>query len=381
MDLRLTDVQRDARDRARRFATDHIAPLASEIDRNRLIPTILLDALRSGGWLGAALPEAWGGGGMDPLAYGLVTEEIGKVCSSVRSLMTAHNMAAQAVSRFGTAAQQERWLPDLCSGRKIIAFALTEPDVGSAANAIAAQAVEQAGSYRVSGTKVWITAGSIADVYLVFARRDDKPVSLLIERNAPGLLVEPMTEVMGVRGAMLARLTFDGVEVPTSQRIGAVGAGIAFVAASALDHGRFSVAWGATGVIQACLNACLSYAANRSQGGQVLADFQLIKRQLTNMLVAHTTARALCSRSAVLRMTGDSRAAMETTLAKYHAAEAAVRTATDAVRLHGANGYGVEYPVERYLRDATVLEIIEGTREIHQIGLASYALQWPHLDY
>ncbi|PNS08376.1 acyl-CoA dehydrogenase family protein [Solilutibacter silvestris] len=381
MDLRLTDAQQDAKERAKRFAAEHIVPVAGDIDRQRVMSAELLGTLRSNGWLSAALPAEWGAGNMDALAYGVVTEEIGKACSSVRSFMTAHNMAAHALVRFGTPEQKARWLPDICSGRKIIAFALTEEEVGSAGNSIATDAQDQRSHYRVNGTKVWITAGLVADLFLIFAQDGGRPIALVVERGHPGFTTEPMMEVLGVRGAMLARLCFEDVEIPMSQRIGPVGAGIAFVANAALDQGRFSIAWGAAGVVWACLDACLSYAVHRKQAGHSLAEFQLVRRQLTDMLLAHTTARALCCRSAFFRMEGDPRAVMETTLAKYHAAQAAVRVANDAVRLHGANGYSIGYSVERYLRDATVLEIIEGTREIHQVGLASYALQSPHVDF
>ncbi|RKP52452.1 acyl-CoA dehydrogenase family protein [Trinickia fusca] len=381
MDLCLTEAQHEARERARRFASDHIEPVAGDSDLRSHLPEGLVDAVCAAGWLGAALPATWGGAGMDPLAYGLVTEEIGKACSSVRSLMTAHNMAAHALVRFGTDEQKARWLPDICSGKKIVAFALTEPEAGSAGKSISTVAEDRGTHYHVTGTKVWITAGLIADLYLVFARDGDKPVALLVERDRADFTVEPMTDTLGVRAAELARLRFERTEVPVSHRIGAVGSGIAFVANAALDHGRFSIAWGAAGVIQACVDACLSYATKRKQAGQALTEFQLVRRQLTDMLLAHTTARALCCRSAFFRMKGDPRAVMETTLAKYHAAEAAVRVANDAVRLHGANGYSTAYPVERYLRDATVLEIIEGTREIHQVGLAAYALQRPYVEF
>lgn len=378
MDLRLSDAQVAAREQARRFATEYVAPFADQADRERSMPATLLESVRKGGWLGAALASRWGGSEMDPLAYGLTTEEIGKACSSVRSLLTVHNMASQALVRFGNSEQQAQWLPDLCSGRKLIAFALTEPDAGSSANDISTQARENASSFVVSGTKVWITFGLIADLYLVFARCGDRPVALVIERDREGVVVEPMPEVVGTKGSMLARVRFLDVEVPASHRIGPIGAGISFVANSALDHGRFSVAWGAVGIIRGCLDACLTYASGRHQGGHPIADHQLVRRELTNMLVAHTTAQSLCSRSAFFRQIGDPRAVMETTLAKYHAAQAAVRTATDAVRLHGANGTSRDYPVERYMRDAMILEIIEGTREVLQNSLASYALQWPH---
>ncbi|MEY2502862.1 MAG: hypothetical protein QOI07_3196 [Verrucomicrobiota bacterium] len=294
--------------------------------------------------------------------------------------MTVHNMSAQAIVKLGNADQQTRWLPSLCSGEKIIGFALTEPNAGSAAQTIQTVAVERANVYLLNGMKKWITYGLIADLFLVFAQCDQKPVALIVDRRSDGLTVEPIKDVFGTRGSMLAQVRFDEVAVPKSDQLGDMGMGLSFVANAALDHGRFSVAWGSTGIIQACLDACVSYANKRQQGEQKLRDYQLIRRQLTNMLVAHTTARALCYRSACLREQADPRSIMETSMAKYYASEAAIRVANDAVHMHGANGCSADYPVSRYLRDATVMGIIEGTHEIHQISLASYAFQRPYLD-
>lgn len=380
MDIRLTDRQLDWRDRARHFASEQIVPWADQIDQQQTTPDSVLTAMRMSGYLGAALPAQWGGGGIDPVSYGLITEEIGKSCSSIRSLMTVHNMSAQALTRFGSEDQRKRWLPDLCAGEKIIAFALSEPNVGSAAQAIETEAVEHDNAYRLNGTKKWITYGQIADLFLVFAQCDRKPVAFIVDRRSDGVSVEPVKDVFGTRGSMLAEVRLENVPVPKSHQLGSVGVGISFVAQTALDHGRFSVAWGSTGIIQACLTACLSYTQQRRQGEQKLSEFQLIRRQLTDMLVAHTAARALCYRSACLREQGDPRAVMETSLAKYYAADAAIRAATDAVHIHGANGCSSDYPVSRYLRDATVMGIIEGTHEIHQMTLANYAFQRPYLE-
>jgi alkylation response protein AidB-like acyl-CoA dehydrogenase len=380
MDIRLTDRQLDCRERARQFASKQIAPWADQIDQQQTTPDSVLAAIRMSGYLGAALSAQWGGGGIDPVSYGLVTEEIGKACSSVRSLMTVHNMSAQALAKLGSPDQHTRWLPDLCAGEKIIAFALSERNVGSAAHAIETEAVERDNAYLLNGTKKWITYGQIADVFLVFAHCDHKAIALVVDRSSDGLLVEPVKDVFGTRGSMLAKVHFDNVRVPKSQQLGPMGMGIRFVANTALDHGRFSVAWGSTGIIQACLDACISYTQQRWQGEQKLKDYQLIRRQLTNMLVAHTAARALCYRSACLREQGDPRAVMETSMAKYYASDAAIRVATDAVHMHGANGCTTDYPVSRYLRDATVMGIIEGTHEIHQVTLADYAFQRPYVD-
>jgi alkylation response protein AidB-like acyl-CoA dehydrogenase len=364
----------------RQFAAEHISPWAARIDEQQITPVCVLDAIKDSGYLGAALPVEWGGGGIDPVSYGLITEEIGKACSSIRSLMTVHNMSAQVIVKMGSRDQQTRWLPDLCAGDRIIAFALTEPKVGSAVQTIETAAVERGGAYLLNGTKKWITYGQIADLFLVFAQCDHKPTAFVVDRRSEGLSVRPITDIFGTRGSMLGELHFDNVTVPKSHQLGATGMGINFVANAALDHGRFSVAWGSTGIIQACLDACISYANVRAQGAQKLRDYQLIQRHLTNMLVAHTAARSLCYRSACLREQGDPRAVMETSMAKYFASDAAVRVANNAVHMHGANGCSSEYPVGRYLRDATVMGIIEGTHEIHQVCLAGYALQRPYLD-
>jgi glutaryl-CoA dehydrogenase (non-decarboxylating) len=379
MDIRLTERQRSCREAARRFAIE-LAPSAERIDREETTPTSVLAAIRESGYLGAALPTEWGGGGIDPVSYGLVTEEIGRVCSSVRSLLTVHNMSAQAIARFGTPEQKARWLPDICTGRRIIGFALSEPEVGSAAHTIQTQAVKISDAYLLNGTKKWVTYGLIADLFVVFAQLEGESVALVVDRESEGLEVEPLTGVFGTRGSMLAQLRFDDVRVCRDRQLGRTGMGIRFVANDALDHGRFSVAWGSTGIIQACLDACLAYAEQRRQGEGRLRDFQLIRRQLADMLVAHSASRALCYRSACLREQGDPRAPMETSLAKYHASSAAIRVATDAVHMHGANGCSADYPVSRYLRDATVMGIIEGTHEIHQLALANYAFQRPYLE-
>src|SRR6266536_6519443 len=162
----LTDRQLESRDRARQFASEQIAPWAEQIDQRQTTPDSVLTAMRTSGYLGAALPVQWGGGGMDPVSYGLMTEEIGKACSSVRSLMTVHNMSAQALVRLGSPDQQSRWLPELCTAERIIAFALTEPNVGSSADAIETEAVEHDHAYVLNGTKKWITYGQIADLFL-----------------------------------------------------------------------------------------------------------------------------------------------------------------------------------------------------------------------
>lgn len=360
------------------FVDTQVAPKAKEIDDTELTPPSLLASIALSGFLGAALPAEWGGGGLDPATYGLVTQDFGRACSSIRSLLTVHNMSSQAIVRFGTPEQQRRWLPELCSGRAIIAFALTEENAGSSAHAIRTSARDCGDEYEITGTKKWITYGQVADLFLVFAQCSGRPIALIVESSSPGIVTSPMRNVFGVRGSMLAQVEFRNVRLHKSNQLGALGAGVNFVANAALDHGRFSVAWGCVGIIQSCLDASLAYSEKREQGGIFLKDHQLIRRLLADMLVSYRAARQVCLYAARLRKDRDPRSPNETSLAKYLASTSAITVATDALHLHGANGCNADFPVGRLLRDASVMGIIEGTDEIHQIALAGYALQRPY---
>jgi glutaryl-CoA dehydrogenase (non-decarboxylating) len=380
MNSDLTESQLAVRSRIRDFAKTHIEPVANEIDTAQVTPAFVIMAMAENGWLGAALPTDWGGGGLDPLEYGLVTEEIGRVSSAVRSLMTVHNMSTQALLRFGSDEQRARWLPSLCKGQKTIAFALTEPDTRGAIGEINTVVEKDGDGYRLTGKKTWITYGQIADLFLVFAREGKMPVALLVERGSPGFTTEPIVDPLGTRGSMLAKIHFDRVRVEMSNRVGKVGAGLSFVASTALDHGRYSVAWGATGIARACLEASTQFATHCTQNTSALIAHQLVQRRLTNILMHETTARALCYRAAQFRCRQDARAAAETSLAKYHAADVAFDAATNAVAIHGGMGCSADLPIARYLRDATVLNIIEGTQEMLQTSLSSYAARKLHAE-
>jgi glutaryl-CoA dehydrogenase (non-decarboxylating) len=376
----LTESHLAVRAGIRAFVQSHLEPIADHIEATQDTPGSIIAAMAENGWLGAALPTEWGGMGLDPLAYGLVNEEVGRVSSAVRSLMTVHNMSAQALLRFGSEEQRARWLPSLCKGQKTIAFALTEPDSRGATGEIHSKVEPDGSGYRLTGRKTWTTYGQIADLFLVFAREDNQPVAFVVEREADGFTAEPIMDPLGTRGSMLANLHFDKVKVDRSNRIGAVGAGLSFVASTALDHGRYSVAWGATGIARGCLEASMRYATARNTNAGALIDHQLIQRRLTNILMHETSSRALCYRAAAFRHRRDARAAAETSLAKYHAAEAAVKAATNAVAIHGGNGCSADRPIARYLRDATVLNIIEGTQEMLQTALSSYISRKLHAE-
>lgn len=379
MKLELTPEQRGARAEVRAFVAAEIAPHADLWDREGAIPRSLVDKLWERSYLGSNVPERFGGVGREMITYGLMTEEIGRGCSSVRSLLTVHDMVAHGILRWGSPEQKERFLPRMARGEVLGALALSEPNAGSDAKAVETTAVVDSGSsggvWVLDGRKKWTTFGQIADLFLVFAQCEGKPTAFLMERDAPGLTVRPLRGITGTRASMLAELELQECRIPKENLVGRVGFGVSHVAAAALEQGRYSVAWGSVGIGQACVDACRRYAAERRQFGVPLADHQLIRALLTDMTVDVQAARLLCLRAGYLRGQGDPGAFAETMVAKYYAARVAVRAANDAVQIHGANGCSEDYPVGRYLRDAKVMEIIEGSTQIQQITIPLFELQ------
>jgi glutaryl-CoA dehydrogenase (non-decarboxylating) len=370
--VELSAAQRAARDRCREFVAAAVAPHAGGWDRAGRMPREVIDELRRHGYLGSHLAPRLGGGGLDPITYGLITEEIGRGCSSLRSLLTVHDMVSEAVRRWGSPYLKSEVLPRLARAELLAALALSEPNVGSDAAAVESVAERAGDGFVLSGRKKWITFGMLADLFLVFARCDGQVAAFAVPAGTAGLSRQPLGNVVGTRASHLAELTFDRCRVPADHLVGRVGFGFTHVASTALDHGRYSVAWGAVGIAQACLDACLAYTAQRQQFGKPLAGHQLVQQKLTRMIVEVRAARLLCCRAGHQRAVGAPDAATETLVAKYHASRAATSAANDAVQLHGANGLSEDYPVERYLRDARVTEIIEGSTQIQEVAIATY---------
>ncbi len=366
--------QRAARAAFAGFVDREIVPFAGEWDRASATPPEVVRRVAEQGYLGALIPREHGGAGMDHVTFGLLNEELGRGCSSIRSLLTVHSMCSYAVLRWGSRAQKERWLPSLAAGETIGAFALSEPNVGSDASAVETDAVADGNDYVLTGRKKWTTYGQVADLFLLFAKTEGKPIAFLVERATPGLEVRPLHGVTGTRASMLAEIVMDGARVPKASRVAGPGFGLS-VALSVLEVGRFSVASGSVGIARACLDASLAYASERTQFGVPIKDHQLVQQMLTNMATEWRAARLLCQRAAWLRDAGDPRATQETFVAKYFASLAATRAALDAVQIHGANGCTEGYPVERFLRDSRVMEIIEGSTQIQQVTIAAQELQ------
>ncbi|HYU35605.1 MAG TPA: acyl-CoA dehydrogenase family protein [Thermoanaerobaculia bacterium] len=375
MKLELTPEQRSARAEYRAFAQAEIAPFADRWDREEALPPEIIRKLAGRGWLGSIVPAEHGGPGLDMITYGLLTEEIGRACSSTRSLLTVHDMACQGILRWGSRAQCEHWLPKLVRGEVLGAFALSEPTAGSDAKGVQTSAEKDGDGWVVNGRKKWITFAQIADLFLVFLQCEGKPTAFLIERTTPGLRVEPIKGLLGTRASMLAEMFFDGCKVPAENMVGRPGFGVSHVVAAALEQGRYSVACGSVGIAQACLDACLAYSREREQFGKPIFDHQLVRAMLSDMIVQVRSARLMCLRAGYLRQMNDPGAFMETMAAKYLASTVAAKAATDAVQIHGANGCTDDFPVSRYFRDAKVMEIIEGSTQIQQMTIARFDFQ------
>jgi hypothetical protein len=365
--------QENARRQFAAWTDREVAPFAGEWDRAGATPRAVVERMAAEGFLGAVVPAEFGGTGWDAITFGLLNEELGRGCSSIRSLVTVHSMASHAIARWGSRAQKEAWLPAMARGERIGAFGLSEPEVGSDAGAIQTTAELDGDAYVLRGTKKWTTYGQIADLLLCFARADGKPLALLVDLHAPGVTVEPLT-VHGTRASMVAQITFDGVRVPKSERLAGPGFGLG-VALSVLELGRYSVACGCVGIIRACLDAAASYAATRVQGGSVIGEHQLVQAMLADMATDWRAARLLCLHAGWLRDQNDPDAGREVFHAKYFASTAATRAALAAVQVHGANGLTDDYPVERLLRDSRVMEIIEGSTQIQQVTIGRWEVE------
>jgi len=375
MDFELNESQRAARAQFREFVDEYVAPFAAEFDRDERIPRELIEKLGQCGYLGALAPVEYGGQGMDALTWGLLCEEFGRGSASLLSLLTVHSMVIQALIKWGDDEQHDSWLPRLATGEVIAAFGLSEPDVGSDAANCQTTARTDGESYVLNGEKRWISFGQVADVFLVFGNIDGHSAAFLVESNSAGFDREPISGMSGFRSAMLAMLHLNNCQIPSGNLVGRPGFGFSHVGGTALDHGRFCIAWGALGLMQGCIDASLDYTSNRQQFGALLKEHQIIKAMIADMYVQAKAARLMCTNAAHLKERGDPSLLMETSIAKYFSSQAAVKIALDAVQLHGANGCTEDFPVARYLRDAKIFEIIEGSNQIQQIIIARYGYQ------
>jgi alkylation response protein AidB-like acyl-CoA dehydrogenase len=370
MEIELTPQQVQEQALFRAFVSEEIAPYADQYDQAECMPNEVIKKLAEIGYLGAIVPKEQGGQGMDAITFGLLCEEVGRASASLLSLLTVHGMVCQAIMKWGSASQKTNWLPKLATGETIGAFGLTEPNVGSDAKSVETAAVLSNNSYMLNGQKKWISFGQVANLFLIFAQCDGKPTAFLVEREHTGFSTEPLKGLLGFRSAMIAKVFMNECRIPAENLVGRVGFGFSHVASTALDHGRYCVAWGCLGLGQACLDACLSYTSERKQFGSFLKGHQLIQQMIAEMITNLKAARLLCYHAGYLKDKGDPSLIMETSIAKYFASRMVNKIADDAVQIHGANGCSSDYPVQRYLRDAKIMEIIEGSTQMQQIIIA-----------
>jgi alkylation response protein AidB-like acyl-CoA dehydrogenase len=358
----------------RRLAADFVArevtPHAAAWDRSEEVDPAIVGKLGELGFLGLTIDEADGGSGGDHLSYCLVLEELGRGDSAVRGMVSVSlGLAAKSIAAYGTPQQRAEWLPRLCSGAALGCFALTEPGSGSDAAALTTRAVRDGGDWLLTGTKMFITNGTLAEVAVVLARSGGPGhrgiTAFLVPTDSPGLTRRTIHGKLGLRGQATAELVLDGVRVPDSARLGEEGGGFR-LALSTLAKGRMSVAAGCVGIAQGCLDAAVGYAGQRTQFGKPIAGHQLVQQLLAEIAVDTSAARLLVWQVADLIDRGEP-FATEASMAKLFASEAAVRAANNAVQVFGGYGYIDEFPVGKYLRDARVATLYEGTSQIQQL--------------
>ena len=371
IDFELTDEQRLIRETARNFADNEIVPRVRDNDRNEHFDTELIAKMAGMGFLGAIVPEEYGGRGVDYQTYGLIVEEIGRADSAMRTVVSVQtSLVCSSIARWGNEDQKQQWLPDLCSGDALGCFGLTEPGTGSDAANQQTRAKKTDTGWVISGAKQWISMGNYAKLALVFAQTDPEKqhrgiACFLVPTDTSGFSSQAIHGKLGLKGSDTAELFLDDVEVPDSTLMGEVGDGFK-IAMSALDSGRFSVASGCVGICQGCIDASVAYSKERKQFDRPIASFQLVQDMIATMVVKTDAARLLCWRAAWLKDTGQPNTT-ETSIAKLYATEAAVECANLGIQVHGGSGYVDDHPVERYLRDARVTTLYEGTSQIQKL--------------
>ena len=373
----LSEEQREVQRLARDFARAEIAPHSARWDRDAFFDTSLVGKLGELGFLGMLVPEAYDGLGVDTLTYLLALEEIAVVDASAAVLMSVHNsLPTQMILRWGSEAQKQRFLRPMARGEMLGAFALSEPDAGSDASALRAQATRDGDAWVLEGTKSWVTSGSVADVILVMARTDspqDRKGSrgigaFIITPDLPGFSVGKKEDKMGLRASPTVQLVFDGMRVPAENVLGDPSQGFVY-AMQSLDNGRLGISAQAVGIARGALEEAVRYAGERRQFGKAIREFEAIQFKLADMTTRISAARALLHMAASAKDRGETITHISA-MSKLFSSETAMYATTEAIQIFGGYGYIKEYPVERLFRDAKVTEIYEGTSEIQRIVIA-----------
>lgn len=379
MEFKLAEEHIMLQDMVRKFAAERIAPRAAEIDRDCKFPMETMKELAELGLMGVTTPEEYGGVGMDYLSYCIAIEEISRACASTGVIMAVQNsLVGYVLNNFTTEEQKKKYLPPIAKGEKIGAYALTEPNAGSDAAHIETLVRKEGDFYILDGVKTFITNSIAAEIFLVYATLNRELGAkgiccLLVEKDYPGFHIAKKEEMMGVRASGTCQLVFDGCKVPKENILGEEGKGFK-IAMSALDIGRLGIAAQALGIAQAALDASLRYSQERKQFGKPIFEFQMVQAMLVKMATEIEAARLMIYRTAWLKDTGQ-KFTKEASMAKLFASDVAVNAALNGMQIHGGYGYTKEYPLERYLRDAKVTQIYEGTSEVQRLVIARQLVQ------
>ncbi|MFQ3588495.1 MAG: acyl-CoA dehydrogenase family protein [Fimbriimonadaceae bacterium] len=380
MDFALTQEHELIREMAYKFGQNEVLPGLRERDREHRSDRTMLEKMAEAGILGLSIPAKYGGSDTDYISLGIACEELERADSSARVVMSVHcGLHSLTILQWGSEEQRRRWLPKLASGERIAGFGLTEPNAGSDAVNIKTRAVKDGDSYVLNGEKTWISLADYADQFLVVAVTDPESESkahgmsaFIVDRTTPGFHSRTLEGKLGVRAGNTGQIFFEDCRVPAENRLGDEGDGFR-IAMSALDHGRYTVAAGAVGIIQACLDACVKYANERKVGGEEIGRKQLIQQMIASMVQGREIGRLLYQKVGWMKNTGQ-RHTREVSLAKWTNCAAAFDAANKAIEIHGAYGYTDEFPVERYFRNSRGAVIYEGTHEIHTLMQAEYEL-------
>ena len=379
MDVDLTESQRAVKDLARSFAEDEMRPVVMQYDESQEFPFPIVARMSALGFMGITWPEALGGAGLTDLEAIVIIEELARVDPSVALTVASHNsLCTGHIMLFGNDEQKRRYVPDLASGRALGAWGLTEPGSGSDSGGMRTAAKREGTDWLISGSKTFITQGSVASTYVVLAvttpGKGKKGISaFILEKGLKGFVVGKKENKLGMRSSDTATLLFDNVRVPEENLIGEEGAGFR-QALSVLDGGRIGIAALSVGIAQGALDASISYAKERVQFGRPIAEYQAVQWKLAEMATEISAARLLTRRAAWLKVTG-SEYTLAASQAKYFASEAAVRATGEAVQIHGGYGFIKEYPVEKLYRDVKLMTIGEGTSEVQKMVIARHILK------
>jgi len=378
MDFELTEEHTMIRKMVRDFALREIYPTIKEHDRNQTFDKSLLKKMADLGLLGVCIPAKYGGAGMDYISLGIVSEELERVDTSARVIMSVHvGLNSLALLQWATEEQKQKYLVPQATGERIGTYALTEPNAGSDPVALQTTARKEGDHYILNGEKMWISLADVADQFIIFAYTDKSKghrgiSAFIVEREFPGVSTATIHGKMGVRAGNTGSISLMDAVVPAENLLGQEDEGFK-IAMSALDNGRYTVGAGAVGLIQACIDACVKYANERHTFGVPIGQHQLIQQMIARMVQRAELGRTYYYKVGWMKNKGI-RNTRETSLLKWYACDAAFESAADAVQIHGAYGYSDEYDVERYLRNSKGAVIYEGSREIHQILQAQYAL-------